>query len=148
MRAHRSSNLIRIVSNTLLVCTFLCMILVSLEYKEFMISVWMASWDWVFIIFVIIVVKVCVEISIFFLNKYGRNAILFSNNGISYANYFHPLCNVTIKYVKFKISFIHMYLEIPKLIVSSAISDDIICYITLRQFKKLRSLPGYKIRVI
>ena len=136
MRRYLYSNLLKIIFGSLLIITFIpslvyfvCCLLIdnSINITSLIINI-SCLLLWVFL-----------NLIIFILNKKANNSILFGEEKMSYKKRTLYSNNVSIKYFKFRISFIEPSLVIPKIHINGN-NLSVTCYLSKKDIRELKKM--------
>ena len=142
MRIHIYSNLIRLILNILFIIfmgVLICCSIINL-LKDFAMFPFCVA-----VIVLTIFIRWILGLGIGILDRYGKMAVLFNDGFIVYKNTIYQLQEFSLKYFKFQWSFLQTDLVIPKLVIVIPHAQNIICYISIKQLKKLREKMKFDI---
>lgn len=146
MKINRLCNLLRIIFNTfaIIVILFITLGLVL----DFFINNGNSFKVHIYFLIITLLAKVMFECFIVVLNKYSVSSMFFCKSYFVYKSHKYYICDVSFRYFKFQWTFLESDLVIPKLVISISSGEKLICYITKKQLKKLKSEMAYDIKEI
>jgi len=142
MRINPITGILRIALNIIL-CVSL--IFACLAFVLIILIKNRVAYTFALYLLVVFVAKNIIELCFWLINNYSKKSVLFTKEYVVYKGEKYFIRDISFRYLTFQWALLESVAVVPKLIISFRNSQNLTCYISKKELKKLKRDLEYEI---